>query len=252
MAMIRTDWAPKPVEFAFPEEGQVHVWRVSLLQEAVGQFWDPILSQEELQRAARFAFERDRHTYTVTRGILRTLLGQYLALPPAAIRFVYNPFGKPTLASQQNPRHLTFNVSHSHHFSLLAFGAAVDLGIDVEHSGKSALADLVPMVCSPMEQDQFRKMLPADRERAFLRLWTHKEAILKTLGTGLSVSPERIEVILPLEEPVQLWKGIPEMEEIADWSLCELSVQEDYAAALAVRARPIAVSLWEWSERIAS
>jgi len=252
MTMIRTDWAPKPETLAFPEEGQVHVWRVSLLQEAVGEFWDPILSQEELQRAARFAFGRDRHTYTVTRGILRTLLGQYLALPPAKIRFFYNPFGKPSLDPLQNPRHLTFNISHAHHFSLLAFGAAVDLGIDVEHSGKSAVVDLAPMVCSPREQEQFRKMLPTDRERAFLRLWTHKEAILKALGAGLSVSPERIEVTLPPEEPVQLLKGIPEMGEIANWSLCELSVQEEYAAALAVRARPMAVSLWEWRERIAS
>jgi len=244
--MIRTDWALKAGALAFPEEGQVHVWRVSLLQEDVGHRWIAILSQEELQRAARFAFERDRHTYTVTRGILRTLLGQYLALPPAAIRFLYNPFGKPSLDFQQNPRHLTFNVSHSHHFSLLAFGAAVDLGVDVEHAGKIALADLVPIVCSPREQDQFRTMRPADRERAFLRLWTHKEAMLKTLGAGLSISPDRIEVTLPLEEPVRLVKGIPEMEEIADWSLCELSVQEDYAAALAVRARPIAVRLWDW------
>jgi len=244
--MNGTNWTPKPTTLRFSEQGRIDVWRVSLLQEAAGQRWTPVLSEEERHRAARFFFEKDRDRYVVTRGVLRTLLGHYLSIAPEAIRFVYNRFGKPSLDNRQNDRQITFNVSHSHHFSLLAFGTAVELGVDLEYLRGDRVEESAKAVFSQAELDWFLRLPAADRERAFLRLWTHKEAIVKAIGCGLSVPLQDIEVALPLTEAVRLLGGIPEMGEVSGWSLYELPVQREYSAALAVRAREIDVQLWEW------
>ncbi len=41
-----------------------------------------LLSVEERTRERRFVFARDRHTYLLTRAFVRTVLGQYLSMPP--------------------------------------------------------------------------------------------------------------------------------------------------------------------------
>ena len=59
------------------------------------------LSADERGRAARFHFERDRKHFIAARGLLRELLGRYLARAPASLRFAYGPRGKPFLAGSE-------------------------------------------------------------------------------------------------------------------------------------------------------
>jgi len=59
-------------------ENEVHVWRVQLDSsfETMTRF-QRILSSEEYIRVQRFHFEKDRHHWTISRGILRILLSLY-------------------------------------------------------------------------------------------------------------------------------------------------------------------------------
>src|SRR5262245_61072871 len=57
-----------------------------------------VLSQEERERAARYRFERDRRRFTVTRGLLRTLIGAYLSTDPGELQFTFGAKGKPEIA----------------------------------------------------------------------------------------------------------------------------------------------------------
>jgi phosphopantetheinyl transferase len=82
------------------EDGAVHVWRVSLLRtDQALQSAAQILSADELARAQRFLFERDRSRFIACRSTLRVLLAKYLRGSAPALQFQYNPFGKPELAA---------------------------------------------------------------------------------------------------------------------------------------------------------
>src|SRR5689334_19173267 len=93
------------------DEGSVHIWTVRLdgSERDLAAF-DAVLSAEERAQAARFAFPHLRRSFVFSRGVLRSLVGNYTATAAAAVSFLFGPQGKPSLAG---PGRLRFNVSHS-------------------------------------------------------------------------------------------------------------------------------------------
>src|SRR6266496_737418 len=88
--------------------GYVHVWHVNLDDPEAFVPQPPVLSTDELARANRLHFERDRLHFFRCRSLLRVLLGRYLQIPPSEIRFVYQSNGKLDLDVEQNPVRLMF------------------------------------------------------------------------------------------------------------------------------------------------
>src|SRR5271157_440967 len=88
---------------------RVDVWRVHLDEPSSTVSTSSVLSPDELIRASRFHFEKDRIHFTRCRFALRSLLAGYLAIPTTEIRFEYLTGGKPQLPAEQNPRALQFN-----------------------------------------------------------------------------------------------------------------------------------------------
>jgi len=87
--------------------------------------WRSLLSEDELQRAQRFHFDRDRKHFCAARGLLRTVLSGYLAVPAKDIAFRYLEKGKPELAAIPEAGQLNFNVSHSGELRCSASGDAL-------------------------------------------------------------------------------------------------------------------------------
>src|SRR5216684_613163 len=73
----------------------IHVWHIPL--DAPGEHWQQLalLSHEEIHRADRFHFARDRRRFVVARTALRQILSGYLNCGPAELRFEYAAHGKP-------------------------------------------------------------------------------------------------------------------------------------------------------------
>ncbi len=95
---------------------EVHLWRASLdVTAAHVTRLGRTLAPDEHERAARYRFERDRVRDIVARGTLRVILGRYLDLDAAGLRFVYGPQGKPALAPEHGADEdtLSFNLSPS-------------------------------------------------------------------------------------------------------------------------------------------
>lgn len=116
-------------------ENEVHVWLASLEQpEAVMLHLKQTLSRDELIRAAKFHFDRDRDHFIAARGLLRLILGRYLHMHPAQLQFAYNDHGKPRLRHQPQEKPLLFNLSHSHHLVLFAFTCVGSVGVDRVHA----------------------------------------------------------------------------------------------------------------------
>ena len=115
---------------------------------------------------------------------MRTILGQYLGLPPGDVSIAYEPGGKPYLVEQQ----FHFNLSHSGERALIAV-ALNRVGIDIEYRSDRPNAEAIfGRFFSRREQLAFLSVPPENRTGAFYRAWTRKEAILKAIGSGVQGS----------------------------------------------------------------
>jgi len=217
-------------------DDEVQVWQVTLEQEAVtlARLHD-LLNAQERQRAARFYFPADQRRYTVGRGVLRLLLGYYLQVAPTQINFVYNPYGKPELASVNGVAPLHFNLSHSGERALYAFALQRPLGIDIEWMKPDlAWRDLARHVFSAYEQQVLARLSAAEQLPAFYRGWTRKEAYIKARGMGLSLALDQFDVTMQADQPARILATRDDAHEAARWTLCDLPCPTGYAAALAV------------------
>lgn len=239
-------WAPPPSR---PElgEDEVHVWRAYLSQtEAARRKLYAMLSEDERARAARFHFAADRESFVVGRGAQRDILGRYLGAEPAAIRFDYSRYGKPSLAG---PHHgaLQFNVSNSHRVALYAVARSRRLGVDVELlNARHAGEEIAERFFSAAEVSSLRGLAPGARTAGFFNCWTRKEAYIKALGEGLSHPLHSFAVSLAPGSPAALLWADGDPSEPARWTFRELFPGPLYAAAVAVEGPPPTFRLWHW------
>jgi 4'-phosphopantetheinyl transferase len=225
---------------------EVQLWRIDL--EAVGDdesHWQKTLSPEELERASRFHFPRDRQRFAASRSLLRILLAGYLATDPAAVSFSYSEKGKPSLGPTHAGSNLKFNISHSGGVTLLAFTRDREIGVDVEQVRRdSDLKAIARRFFSPKEQAQLAD-LPAEKSvDAFFRCWTRKEAYIKATGDGLSLPLDQFDVSLGTGGASALLATRPDASEAGHWLLREVPAGHGYIAALCVRGQDCKLNDW--------
>ncbi len=219
-------------------ENDVHVWRADLNLSALRiQQLAETLSPDEQQRAERFYFERDRQHFIVGRGLLRAILGRYLNLEPLQLEFSYSPRGKPALVNTDPGKRLCFNLSHSHGLALYAVTRERAIGIDLEYiRSMPKVEQLAERFFSAGEYTLISSLPPEQQQEAFFKGWTCKEAYLKATGEGL-IGLEQVEVSVTPGEPAALLSIQGDAKAASRWSLHQLELESDYAAALAVEGR---------------
>ncbi len=213
---------------------EVHIWSAHLdLPPDRIQSFAALLSKDERERADRFYKPTDRDAFIAARGILRTLLGQYLNEHPAQVQLQYQERGKPFLEGSS----LEFNVSHSHGLALYAIAQSRRVGIDVEYVREIEVQALAQRFFCDREFQQLQA-LPPDRQAAqFFQYWTAKEAYLKATGEGLA-GLSQVETIEVLTEDVPTLDLV--CQEAARWKLQQLDRilgTGDYAAAVVAEGR---------------
>ena len=168
----------------------VHVVDPSALADA-----DALLSLTagEQEQANRFRFEKDARHWRACRCALRKILGEVLEIEAVFVPLDFAEFGKPLLREPFDDLH--FNLSHCHDLALVAISYDGPLGVDLEtvNRGRSLLG-CEQAFCHPDEL----ATLPVDEElraSTLLDLWTSKEALLKGLGTGMSLPPETVSLV---------------------------------------------------------
>ena len=78
---------------------------------------------------------------------------------------------------------------------MISVAEGVPIGVDVEL--QRAVPDALALAArnfTPAEYADLRSLEGPERDVAFLRCWTRKEACLKAIGCGLSIEPRLVEV----------------------------------------------------------
>ncbi len=234
-------WPMGPAEVRLTPD-EVHVWALRLdcspteLEELRAT-----LSPAELDRAARFRFERHRHRFVAARGLLRSCLGSYLNMEAREVGFVYGARGKPGLGKSE----LEFNLAHSEELALLAVSGSGPVGVDVEWLRLPDDADeLVARFFSARESALFTSLPDEEKANAFFNLWTRKEALLKATGEGIGYALNRVEVSFLPGDPAKLLSSA----EAASWKLTHLNPAEGFVGALAVSRGGTAPAVRCWGK----
>ncbi|MCZ2147248.1 MAG: 4'-phosphopantetheinyl transferase superfamily protein [Bryobacterales bacterium] len=204
------------------------------------RLWD-VLDQEERRRASRFRFETLRAKYILAHGFLRELLGCYLHMDARKITFTFNAYGKPGVACGG----LQFNLSHSGSLAAVAISMEAPVGIDIEEIRPLPdLCGLTQRFFAASEQNAVHAFPPHQRETAFFTYWTRKEALVKGLGQGFSISLESFDTSLVHGGQGLLSWNPAEASEAITWWLSDLPAMEGYAGAIAIKGCTPKLSSW--------
>lgn len=214
------------------EYGEVHLWRARL-ETGAGRmrgFYEA-LSPDEQARAERFRFQRHRDRFVVAHGLLRDILARYLGTDPKRLHFRYGPQGKPALTRDCGGDFLQFNLSHSQGTALYALACGREVGVDLERIRPDWVDDQVAERLFSLQEVAILRRLPQrERQEAFVRCWTRKEARVKACGRGITTHPE------------------PDDQATTGCVLWELALDPDLVAAVAVEGGDFRLKCWRWSE----
>lgn len=191
--------------------GEVHVWWAKV-DSWCGEH--DALSEEEVARASRFRFPRDREAWVAARILVRRILARYLGVEAKALVLGADENGQPLVLSPQDADWLCFSLSHAGAVAMVAVTRDQRVGVDVEaiHSDVDVVAVARRALGEAIASDLASEQEPRRTQR-FFELWTREEARGKCRGTGL-IEPD---------DPRRL--DAP--------AVTDLQVGEGYAAALA-------------------
>jgi 4'-phosphopantetheinyl transferase len=157
---------------------------------------------------------------------------------PDRIAFAFEHRGKPRLGDAYAATNLKFNLSHSADLALLAILPNCEVGIDVEKL--RPVKELEHLVTRYFHRDEANDVLAAtgDRNAAFFKCWTAKEAVLKAFGSGIAESLDHFRV--PPCDTSSGWVDVSAMPKFVEASQCwvtRLGLCDNYEAAIAFVGR---------------
>ena len=228
---------------ALPDKGVIDVWHIQLDGPiAPGVNPDAVLSVDERARANRFVFARDATRFRVCRTLLRFALAWYLNESADLVRLTAGKYGKPRLVDS---RGLYFNVTHAQGRGLIAFGTMGEVGVDMEPIDRdidpSEIAasnftanEIATIAAAPTEQE---------KQRAFLRLWTRKESVLKAAGFGIVRGLDTVDVTQQITSVAGL-NGTQANDGASRWMVRDLKLEDGFVGAIAAPCGDWSIRQW--------
>ncbi|WP_432727160.1 4'-phosphopantetheinyl transferase family protein [Variovorax sp. W6] len=223
---------------------QVHLWHLYVPERD-----DPtgdaaimaLLAPEEREKHGRFHFARDRRRYLMTRGLIRSLLSRYVpSVAPADWSFENNEYGRPRIANAlPQAQRIRFNISHSASLVVAAVSVEREVGVDVEHTGRTAPLEIAEHFFSSKEALALQR-LPAGLQPArFWDLWTLKESYIKARGMGLSIPLDRFSFDLDGDDEAAIgFEHALDGDSAARWRFWRLQPDDAHAVALCLERTP--------------
>jgi len=228
----------------------VHIWCANLSRHSKS-LWKlkGVLNDEEITKASRFVFDKDRERYIVKHGLLRKIIGEYYLINNAEnIKFQRNAFGKPYLNCDGKQESLYFNATASKDYALYAFSRIYEIGIDIEFMRNIDETDeIFANNFSKSENIIFKKLEKGERQKAFFYCWTIKEAFVKAIGKGLYFPLQNFDITFKEGERAKIVGIEGDKKKGEEWTISKLFPVEGYVGAIAIKKKEIRIN---WIELI--
>jgi len=239
-------WQQAPFDLKLSHD-HIDVWRtrLNLPKNEIAKY-HALLSTDEVKRANRYKVKHKRCEYIVTRGLLRTILGQTLGRDSKSFVFEYAKHDKPFLPIETSGTPVSFNVSHSHNQALIAVTLDRTIGIDIEYIRHDVeFKKLAKRFFSDQEYQQLDAYDETKLSAAFFACWTRKEAFVKALGDGIAFGLSEFSVSVdPEDDEIPLSTHLDQAQ-ASKWILMNIKTDEDYIAALAVDKYNLKIRCWD-------
>jgi len=232
----------QPQSIQIPRPSETHVWQIDLeQQESTTERFERLLSSDERGRSEQFHFDHLRERYILTHGALRMILAGYFGKPPEKLQFGHGRFGKPFLVDP--PVSIEFNLSHCEDLALVAITDGRSVGIDVEKVRELQYLDSIINRFFSAEEQRFITSVPAHvQARAFLTLWTRREAAAKACGLNLAAALGNLEIpTFPYGGGAVIGKtgggDGTSRRSVDSWFLRDLEIGADHRGAVCVEGK---------------
>jgi len=224
---------------------EVHLWRADLnLQTPHLNYLVALLSDRERDWAKHVPVEENRQQALAAHGLLRIILGRYLAYPPTALRFFCNPHSQPYLAIGPGRPPLHFNLAYSQGIAIYIFALGRRVGVDLELIRTDFDYDQIAEdYFSARERAVLGEFPAQDKHRAFFACWTRREAYSRATDQNFSLPVHHIDGPLRPERPAPFLKqGNP--TDLTAWSVQEIIPGPGYVGAVAVEGHDWRLRCW--------
>lgn len=190
-----------------------------------------LLSEDERQQWSRFAFDKDRRRYLVTRALARSILSEYADVAPTQWAFRKNAFGRPEIVdARPGVPAIAFNLSHTDGLAVLVVTSRSRIGVDTEKIG-SAPFEIADHVFAAEETAALQALPAALRHRRFFECWTLKESYLKARSLGLSLPPRKCIFEFPASGELGM-RLDPTLDDPSKWRFWQFTIANDYLIAI--------------------
>jgi 4'-phosphopantetheinyl transferase len=218
-----------------------------LLDDGVRDACKALLSDEELARAARFKFDRNRRESIATRALARTALSHNLPLPPEAWRYVLNAHGKPSVDPDlAGGAGINFNMSNAPGLVVCLVAEVAEVGVDVEPLSRAEqILKVAPEVFSAVERAQLELLSGAEKFDRAVSLWTLQESYIKARGMGLALPLDKFAFVFGGAEKVRLDVDESLNDRAERWQFCLFDHAGHRIAVLAERRAGKEIKVWE-------
>jgi 4'-phosphopantetheinyl transferase len=228
---------------------ELHVWLIKLdeISKSIN-YLKAILTEDEILKASKFRFHKDKNCSIISRGALRLLTSKYLNTNPKTITFKYGDYGKPYYSIETD---LKFNVSHSGNLAIIGFVLNNDIGVDIEQLKYDFdVMDIVDNYFSQHEIETLKKFPNQELTQGFYRCWTRKESFIKAKAKGLSFPLDSFSVDIKSDEKTELLETKWDKNEKDLWRLFSFSPMKNYVGAVSVKGNIQSVKHFNFDEII--
>jgi 4'-phosphopantetheinyl transferase len=168
---------------------RIHAWLLPVASGAATLQHFNLLSEAEQSAAQRILSAEEKNIFVISKAFLRVLLQSYTDIPANEWGFETNAFGRPFVKYPAQYRNLYFSVSHTKGLTACVLAETSEIGIDIENITQDRrFIDIARGFFSSKEFDVLAATPRQELNRKFYAYWTLKEAYVKAMGVGLSLS----------------------------------------------------------------
>lgn len=180
-----------PSNRIFLKEDQVHLWvfSISSFRKDINHLFQ-LLDSKEKKISSHYSKQIDKENYIIRHGVAKKLLQRYLL--KEEINFIYNDALKPLVEG------INFNIAHSGSHFVFAASSSMEIGVDIQEIYPLMFLD--QMIEDYFCEEEKKHFLDTKNNESFFYIWSRKEAILKSIGKGITSELKKINTINTLNK----------------------------------------------------